>query len=72
MQVVNVGVTAIRSVFTADQVPGILVAYMDGLKVVFALSIALVGISFMLGLLPKYEKLRPGYEKTTKGEASTV
>ena len=62
--VLGVGATAIRSAFPEEDLPGILEAYMQGIKVVFALSTALVGISFLFALMPKWEKLRPEPPKT--------
>lgn len=55
--VVLTGATEIRSRFTPDQVPGILVAYMAGLKVVFALTIAATGVAFCISLGASWKRL---------------
>jgi MFS transporter, DHA2 family, glioxin efflux transporter len=46
--VVNTGATDLRKVFSADQVPGILVAYMRGLKIAFAIGLASTGMAFII------------------------
>ena len=46
--VVSTGATDLRSVFSADQVPGILVAYMSGLKIAFAIGLASTGVAFII------------------------
>lgn len=48
LHVIAVGATELRSAFAADQIPGIIVSYMDGLRVVFALCIALAGCSTLI------------------------
>ncbi|KAM6477507.1 major facilitator superfamily domain-containing protein [Trichoderma sp. SZMC 28011] len=45
--VVSTGATDLRKVFSEDQIPGILVAYMQGLKAAFAIGIASSGIAFI-------------------------
>lgn len=42
------GVSDIRDVFPADQIPGILVAYMHGLRIPFAIATAPAGAAFIL------------------------
>ena len=46
--VVNTGATNLRQVFSADQIPGILVAYMNGLKIAFAIGLASTGMAFII------------------------
>ena len=46
--VVFTGATELRKVFSADQVPGILVAYMRGLKISFAIGLASTGVAFII------------------------
>jgi MFS transporter, DHA2 family, glioxin efflux transporter len=46
--VVNIGATDLRKVFSADQVPGILVAYVSGLKIAFAIGLASTGAAFII------------------------
>ena len=46
--VVLTGATELRKVFSADQVAGILVAYMRGLKISFAIGLASTGVAFII------------------------
>lgn len=46
--VVGTGASDLRRVFSQAQIPGILVAYMEGLKTSFAIGIASSGIAFMI------------------------
>ena len=46
--VVKTGATDLRKVFSADQVPGILVAYMIGLKSAFAIGLASTGVALVI------------------------
>lgn len=46
--VVSTGATDLRTVFSADQILGILVAYMCGLKISFAIGLASTGIAFII------------------------
>lgn len=45
------GAAELLQVFSPDQIPGILVAYMTGLKAAFAVAIGMAVISFLLSLL---------------------
>ncbi len=56
--VASVGVTQIRATFDANVVPGIIQAYMDGLKVAYAIAIASVGISVLMAGLSKWRNLK--------------
>jgi MFS transporter, DHA2 family, glioxin efflux transporter len=67
--VVATGATELRKVFTAEQLPGILEAYMDGLKVTFALSIALAGITVFITLFSPWKKLSQEQTKAAMGGA---
>ena len=58
--VIATGATELRKVFTAEQIGGILEAYMQGLKVTFALSIALAGITVPIALFSPWKKLGKG------------
>ena len=57
-QVLAVGATGLREAFTPQQLPGILTAYMDGLKVSFALCIALAGISALISFAMPWTNLK--------------
>lgn len=48
LAVVSTGATDLRRVFPADQIPGILVAYMRGLKISFAISLASTGAALII------------------------
>jgi len=50
LKVVHTGATAIRAVFREDQVPGIVEAYMVGIKVAFAIAVAGAGTGLLIGL----------------------
>ncbi len=56
--VISVGVTEIRATFEASVVPGIIQAYMDGLKVAYAIAIASAGISVLIASLSKWKNLK--------------
>ncbi|KAJ8113440.1 hypothetical protein OPT61_g4434 [Boeremia exigua] len=49
--VVSTGATDLRKVFAEDQIPGILMAYMEGLKISFAIGIVSSGIAFVIIVL---------------------
>ena len=58
--VVSTGATDLRSVFSADQVPGILVSYMSGLKIAFAIGLASTGVAFIIiTVFQKWNRLNP-------------
>lgn len=46
--VVNTGAMDLRRVFSADQLPGIWVAYMRGLKISFAIGLVSSGVAFII------------------------
>ncbi|CAF9939967.1 MAG: hypothetical protein HETSPECPRED_002117 [Heterodermia speciosa] len=57
--VIATGATQLRHVFTAEQIPGILVAYMDGLKGTFVLVVVLAGITLPIALAAKWKNINP-------------
>ncbi|KAI0456051.1 DNA repair protein RAD50 [Xylaria acuta] len=59
VSLIQMGATQLRDVFSAEQLPGVVHAYMDGLKAAFAFATALVGVSFIFALIPKWDDLRP-------------
>ena len=62
---VGTGATEIRKVFTSEQIPGILVAYMNGIKATFAIAIGLVGFACLVSLNNTWKRLHSaGGEKT--------
>jgi uncharacterized membrane protein YidH (DUF202 family) len=56
--VVSVGVTLIRATFAKDIVPGVVQAYMDGLKVDYAVAIASSGIAVLVSGLSRWRNLK--------------
>ena len=59
-QLIAVGATSIRSVFAAEQIPGILGAYMAGLKAAWAMGIGLAGVTVLISLLPEWKSIKSG------------
>jgi hypothetical protein len=57
LDVVATGATDIRPIFSAAQVPGILEAYMGGIKLALILPIAATGIAFVVSAFSKWQKL---------------
>lgn len=56
--VVSTGATELRKVFLVDQIPGILVAYMRGLKISFAIGLGSTGVAFVIiTVFQRYNKL---------------
>ncbi|OAP61865.1 hypothetical protein AYL99_04068 [Fonsecaea erecta] len=56
--VLATGATDLRKVFDASDIPGILAAYMDGLRVPFAICIACACLTFFLSFAPKWESIK--------------
>ncbi|CAG9992930.1 unnamed protein product [Clonostachys byssicola] len=65
-RLITAGASELRKVFAQEELPGVLIAYMHGLKAAFAVSIGLCGIAFLTtlfipwGRLPTHE---PGADK---------
>ena len=59
--VVATGATELRAVFSAEQIPGIVLAYMDGLKLTFALAVALTGVTLPIALFAKWRNVKPEF-----------
>ena len=57
-KVIATGATDLRHVFSAEQIPGILEAYMIGLRVPFAICIACACLTFVLAFTPKWESIK--------------
>jgi len=55
--VIGTGATAIRQVFPEDLIPGILEAYMKGIKTTFAITVAGVGLAFVISLGSSWRRL---------------
>ena len=52
------GATGLRDAFSAEELPGILQSYMDGLSAAFVMCIALAGIAACIGLFMPWTNLR--------------
>ncbi|KAK9417339.1 putative efflux pump antibiotic resistance protein [Seiridium unicorne] len=63
------GATQIRTVFTSAQVPGVVAAYMTGIKVVFAITIGASGFASLFSLCGSWKKLHAEDLKNTGGGA---
>jgi hypothetical protein len=55
--VISTGASELRDVFTAEHMTAILPAYMTGLKVAYAISIAAAGIAFCLSPFNNFKKI---------------
>lgn len=58
MRVTGIGATEIRTTFAPDQIPRILDAYMDGLRVAFIFMLALFGISVLFSLAMPWTNIK--------------
>ncbi|KAF2501646.1 MFS general substrate transporter [Lophium mytilinum] len=63
------GATQIRWAFPPAQVPGVVVAYMAGLKVVFAITIGTFGMACLISMFGSWERLHAEDLKETGGVA---
>ena len=58
--VVVTGAAQLRSVFAPDQLPGIILAYMEGIKAAFAVALGMAGFAFVLSLACPWKKILGG------------
>ncbi|KAL1838443.1 hypothetical protein VTJ49DRAFT_2666 [Mycothermus thermophilus] len=65
----STGATQIRDVFPPDQIPGILVAYMAGIKLALALAIAASGTACVVGMLGHWRRISRDAIKNAGGAA---
>ena len=56
--VIQTGASQLRSTFHGEQLVGVLTAYMDGLRVPFALAIACAAISTLIAFAPKWQSIK--------------
>jgi hypothetical protein len=66
---IGTGATEIRHVFSAAQIPGIIAAYMAGIKVVFAITIGATGFACLFSLLGRWKRLHAEDMKNAGGAA---
>ncbi|KAK1997330.1 MFS general substrate transporter [Colletotrichum falcatum] len=67
--VIDTGATQIRAMFPADQVSGIVLAYMSGIKVAFAISIGATGLACIISLACRWKRLNTEDTKASGGAA---
>ena len=60
------GATELRQAFTPDELSGVLIAYMHGLKGAFALSIGFCGLAFLSTLFIPWSKLPTHIEEKSE------
>ncbi|KAJ8122068.1 hypothetical protein ONZ43_g1640 [Nemania bipapillata] len=56
-KLIATGASELRSVFTSSELPGVVIAYMHGLKAVFAVAIGFIGIAFLTTFVIPWERL---------------
>ncbi len=74
-KVIDTGASELRKVFSPEDLPGVLIAYMDGLKAAFALSIAFCGIAFIATFFVPWRRLathEPVEGEDKKGASSST
>ena len=57
LQVIGTGATQLRSVFPTEEIPGIVAAYMAGIKLVFALATAGAGMALVVSLFSSWKRI---------------
>lgn len=63
------GATQIRAVFPPEMVPGIIVAYMAGIKTSLAIAVGAVGVAFAVSLFSNFRRLNTEAMKNGGGAA---
>lgn len=71
-RVIATGASELRKEFTPEELPGVIIAYMHGLKAAFAVSIALCGIAFLTTLFIPWRRLPTHTPDADKEDASTA
>lgn len=66
----GIGATEIREAFTAEQIPAVIEGYVQGLKAVFALTVAAFGIATLFGLFGSWKRLGEKELKAAAGGAA--
>lgn len=59
VQLIATGATALRETFPVETIPGILLAYVEGLQATFAIAIVASGLATLVGLGSKWHRLNP-------------
>lgn len=68
LSVVFTGATDIRKTFAPEDIPGIIRAYMDGLKVTYALGIAMAAGMLLTAFISKWHNLKALHEERARLE----
>jgi hypothetical protein len=55
--VIGLGATQFRSVLDPTEIPGVILSYMQSIKIVFAFSIVLAGVATIVSLGAKWSKI---------------
>ncbi|KAK3377019.1 putative efflux pump antibiotic resistance protein [Lasiosphaeria ovina] len=58
--VVATGASQLRGVFTGDDLTGVVLAYMSGIRAAFAVAIGMAGVAFLLAFLLPFKRLPKG------------
>jgi hypothetical protein len=69
LKVLGTGATQIRINFLPEEVPGILVAYMAGIKVALGIAIGACGVAFVVSCFSNFRRLNTEALKTAGGAA---
>jgi hypothetical protein len=69
LKLLGTGATQIRANFLPEEIPGILVAYMAGIKVALAIAVGTVGFAFVVSLFSHFKRLNTEALKGAGGAA---
>lgn len=72
IKVIGTGATDIRTTFSAEDLPFILRAYVDGIRTAFIVAIALASISCLIALGAKWQKLQPAETPAAAADTKTA
>ena len=61
------GATELRKAFTREDLPGILLSYLTGLKAAWAMAIAAAGLTVLASFLPEFKSIRGRVGKAAAG-----
>ncbi|EJU00926.1 gliotoxin efflux pump [Dacryopinax primogenitus] len=67
--VIGTGATSLQQVFAPDVLPGILRAYMDGLKAAFVVAIAVLGLATVSGVFVEWKTFESARDDEKDGDA---
>ncbi|KAI1163289.1 MFS gliotoxin efflux transporter glia [Nemania serpens] len=67
-RLIATGASELRREFSPSELPGVIVAYMHGLKAVFAVSIGFIGVAFLATLVIPWSRLPTHAEEPEKKE----